>query len=507
MTTEDENIISIFLQAASLWPNNTALIHDQQNITYANLLQDVQRVAQKLQLKGIGKGDKVLVAVPMSIDLYRVVLAMLYIGAVPVFLDAWVGRKRMAECMATVHCKALVAGTKILWLAWLFKSLRTIPVRVSPHRLQTSEDRLLKRIPTSGEDTALVTFTTGSTGIPKAARRTHSSLRAQLEALRPLLPQGQDTSFTMLPIVVLINIGMGKTTVLPPANYKMKKPASINYLHAGLLANKVSTLIVSPSVMQLLSNESPLPNVNNIITGGGPVYPAMAQKVAGTYRTAKATVVYGSTEAEPISHAELDLVAQASDRTLATLGLPVGKPDRASTVSIIRITDTPIIPVDEGDWAQHLLPPGEVGEIIVSGPHVLREYIDNEPAVARNKIKVNNIVWHRTGDAGLLDEHGQLYLRGRCNEVFDWKGEAHYPMIASCRLCAITGLQDAAITMWQNVPVLIIPEQTSVSDSDLKKALSIISLPEARIVRVSHIPKDPRHLTKVDWDKLHKMLR
>lgn len=75
------NIVQLFLTAAAKYPNRMAIIEDKDKITYAGLAKEVRQTAAYFKEKGIKKGDRVLVFVPMSTDLYRVVLSLYYIGA------------------------------------------------------------------------------------------------------------------------------------------------------------------------------------------------------------------------------------------------------------------------------------------------------------------------------------------------------------------------------------------------------------------------------------------
>src|SRR3546814_9466097 len=62
------------------------------------------------------------------------------------------------------------------------------------------------------------------------------------------------------------------------------------------------------------------------------------------------------------------------------------------------------------------LPEGTWGEIVVSGPHVLSQYYKDTQALHANKIRINGVYWHRTGDSGYLQD-GRLFLTGRCRTL------------------------------------------------------------------------------------------
>lgn len=506
MSTEAANIVNVFIRAADRFPAQVALIHDRKTITYAALLEQVRRTAAAMEQRSIVRGDRILVAVPMSIELYTTVLALFHIGAVPVFLDAWVGPERMSECLKMVRCNVLIATRKLLLLSWFFKPLRNIGRRYSVGSLACTKS-LRESANVYPGDTALITFTTGSTGPPKAANRTHGFLKAQLDALQPLLPAGQECAFTTLPIVVLLHLAMGKTTVLPPSRYSAKRPDSVRYLRAELVRNSTSTLVVSPSVMSLLTRDAaPLPELKRIITGGGPVYPDLAALMNARFPHAAVTVVFGSTEAEPISHIGAKELAGTSLEDMKNFGLPVGRPDPAATIRIIPWQPSALPLFTPEDWDKYMLPAGEAGEIVVAGDHVLRQYVNNPEAERAHKISVDGIVWHRTGDAGRIDDAGRLYFLGRCTEMIRLDDRIIFPAVLAYGLMAETGLSGAAFILLAGRLIVVAESRGDEFREPVQRFLQARGIIADEIIRFKKLPRDPRHQTKIDYAALQKHL-
>ncbi|NJO65764.1 MAG: AMP-binding protein [Richelia sp. RM2_1_2] len=147
----------------------------------------------------------------MGIDLYRVVLAIFSIGAVAVFVDEWVSVKRLSLCCKIAKCKALIAPFPYRIAGLFISEIRNIPLFLSAKK-QLRTNKKIDLATTSASDSALITFTTGSTGIPKAVDRSHGFLKSQFDALHPLLKG--DINMPMLPIVLLLNLGLGVTSVI-----------------------------------------------------------------------------------------------------------------------------------------------------------------------------------------------------------------------------------------------------------------------------------------------------
>ncbi len=115
---------------------------------------------------------------------------------------------------------------------------------------------------------------------------------------------------------------------------------------------------------------------------------------------------YGATEALPVSTISADDVATLAG---SSPGAPVGRPLPGIEARIIAVADGPIV-----TWAEaRELPPGEIGEIVVRGPVVTREYDGLGAATALAKIQDGASVWHRMGDCGYLDPAGLLWFCGR----------------------------------------------------------------------------------------------
>ena len=134
---------------------------------------------------------------------------------------------------------------------------------------------------------------------------------------------------------------------------------------------------------------------------------------SSSFPQAEITVVYGATEVEPISTVttrEMDLEDNAAMHS--GRGLLVGRPVESLEVRIMDdCWGRAIGPLSENEFDDLCRPSGEPGEIVVSGEHVLADYLSGN-ATAENKFRVDQTTWHRTGDAGYFDHRGRLWLLG-----------------------------------------------------------------------------------------------
>lgn len=511
MTNQPYNIIDLFTEASQRTPDRIAIIDGDQQISFGELDRQITATAAYFQAKGIQKGDRVLVFVPMSIDLYRIVLALFRMGATAVFLDEWVSRERLEVCCKVAQCRAWIGGWKVHFLSFLSKELRSMPVKL---RLSYEDSLTFEPVATNDEDTALITFTTGSTGLPKAAKRTHGFLREQFAALIETIEPGEnDVDMPVLPIVLMINLGIGCTSVIAP--YKSGKPHTLKPRVIIDLLNRhnVTRLVASPYFVKqvaetIVEQKLNTPTLTKVFTGGAPVFPKEANLYKQAFPQALVEIVYGSTESEPISSINATEFTRSNDWSVAQLGgLPVGIPYHGTAVKIIRISDEPITCHSDEELNALEQPPQQIGEIIVSGKHVLREYINNEEALLRNKIFIGNECWHRTGDSGFFDASGQLLLTGRCATLIEHNGLLIATFIVENELQLLDEVEMATILKINDKMVAIVEFKSAAFNNESfvqKLKTKLPFLDELRQIR--RMPRDPRHHSKIEYGKLREAL-
>jgi acyl-CoA synthetase (AMP-forming)/AMP-acid ligase II len=520
------NLVKLLQKQAHERPDAPALIEyddgQRRRCTFAELEQRAAHGAALLREQGVGEGDVVLVLQPMSAMLYVVVTALVRVGAVALVPDPSADRAHIADCCDRADPAALVGPPRAHLLRLLSR-----PVRRVPHAFVTGRWPLPVATRWSSEapsrnvqadvtdcdpDTpALLTFTSGSTGAPKGAVRTHGLLRAQYEALRDNLDlrPGQ-TDLATLPVFVLANLAAGVTTVLTDAD--LRAPAQID---PGPVIDQIqdeapTRTTASPAFFErLMDADAPvLDRFERLYTGGAPVFPDLLDRMRDAAPSAEIVAVYGSTEAEPIAHvAEDEIRAEDRGRMVAGEGLLAGRPVNEVDLRILPDrSGTPIGPFSREEFEAELCPPDTPGEIVVTGPHVVPGYLDGR-GDDENKFEVEGTRWHRTGDAGRLDADGRLWLLGRCEAtVRDDRGTLH-PFAVECGARLHADVRHAALAQWEGRRVLAVEPtspQRGVDRQSLREQLSGLVLDE--IVVLSGMPLDRRHNAKVDYPTLYDRL-
>ena len=163
-------------------------------------------------------------------------------------------------------------------------------------------------------------------------------------------------------------------------------------------------------------------------------------------------------------------------------------------------------PCERAQFEQMCQPAGVGGEIVVSGDHVLPGYLYG-PNEDENKLRVGDVCWHRTGDAGYLDELGRLWLLGRCAaRVEDHRG-ALYPLGAENTALQYEYVRRAALVAHRGQRVMVVELRGHAAQPDFASLLKSLAFAGVDAIRlVKRIPVDERHNAKVDYDALRELL-
>jgi acyl-CoA synthetase (AMP-forming)/AMP-acid ligase II len=494
-----------------------ALIHGDDSLTFDELAEQVVRRAAWLKSRGIGFGDPVLLFIPMSIPLYRDLIALAHLGAVAVFVDAWAGIGRIEAACRTVKPRAFIGVRRSHLLRLLSSQIRRIPLKLIPSGLENIERHELPPAGVAEDHPALITFTTGSTGQPKAPVRTHGFLMAQHRALVESIGVEEDgVDMPLLPIFTLSNLASGVTSLLPRVNHRRVSSYNPAVVARDIAGNGVTSTTGSPSFYLRLADFCSerglrLPSLRRIITGGAPVFPESARQLIEAFPDTRITIAYGSTEAEPISLIDApDLISSASSHHGD--GLPAGFPVSAIEVRCVAISEGPISVGSVDEFERMALPAGEVGEICVCGDHVLGQYLGNTEVWKESKIAAGDTLWHRTGDGGYLDEEGSLYLMGRVRQSFVHDGRRVWIFPIERKLAGIPGVTMGTVMKIGDERVVVIERSMSKGapgserpDEELAEALTRRGIGHDRVIVLPKIPRDPRHHSKIDYERLRSL--
>lgn len=509
------NLINYLAERANEHPERIALIDAESSMNYGDLYAHVCGASQQLRSDGLIDGDTALILQPVGIPLYISLLAAFHAGLTVMFVDPSAGKPMMRNSLLLHQPKAFIATGKAHLLRITIPEIRQIPRHYHSsgwapcsRKWKAEKSAPLPPFASTPESPALITFTSGSTGMPKAACRTHGFLLAQHKALAESLDYIEgEVDLVTLPIFTLANLASGLTSVV--ANTDLRFPARAN--SAAILTqcekHQVSRCAGSPAFFTKLFRDKQLPKFKAIYTGGAPVFPNLLDEIQAARPEMDVVTVFGSTEAEPIAHIRWkDTSNEDHQNMLAGKGLLVGKPVSATQLKIIPDqSGQKIAPLSAEAFDALKLPCGEIGEIAVTGNHVLKGYL-NGKGNEESKIKVGDDVWHRTGDAAWLDTSGRVWLVGRCGAAIHRPDkEPVYPFGIECAAMAHPGVERCSLMFHEEKIILFIEGSLSVTQRE-DLLLRLAPLGVEKIQSILHIPVDKRHNAKIDYPALRELL-
>ncbi len=501
------NIATLLDRAASRRPDRIALVIGRQHVAFADLQRRVRQCAELLTRCGLRAGDRAILMIPMSPDLYVAMLGVMRCGAVAVFVDPWIPMRQIAAFAAFATPTAFIGIPKSHMLRLLNPRLARVRIAMTTGRTcfgiparyalraAAREPGIAQASPVTLDDPALITFTSGSSGIPKGANRTHGFLAAQYEALcHELDYRDDDVDMPMFPVFALRNLAAGITSVIPTMDFR--NVAAVNGAAvARQIRDHAATLVTaSPPFIDRLADLPTPPRPRRILTGGAPVTARQIERWHAAFPNTRIEIVYGSTEAEPVAHltSHARLAAERPD------GFCCGKPTPLLRTRIIAIRRGRVRPEE---LEALTLPAGQIGELLVAGRHVCRDYFNNPDAVADNKVIMpDGTCWHRMGDTGYFDAEGRFFLTGRVHTTIVYKGKMlHAQLVEATVTKALPGaVRVAALDV--DGQLVVIVQGEAIPDPDRRIEADRI------VFTAKPLPVDPRHNTKIDYATLRERL-
>ena len=507
------NIAELLQRTALDQGNRPAIMrHDGHLLcTFAGLAAASSRLAAGLTDAGLAPGDRVATLVADPADFFLMAAGILWAGATVVVPPRTGELRRMLRAVAAARPRAVVASPAVWSLVALDPALRRVPVRVTTGRWGWFEARSLRSLlthrptsPASREptDPAIVSHTTGTTGQPKPIERTHGVLRAQHEALKALRPPAAgDVDLAGLPLLVLHNLAAGIPSVLPPGAGALKKRTGANLCEA-LRCTHARTVVGFPSLFEAMVGHAAsgeLRGLRAIHIGGAQVRPDLLLALAQAAPAAEIVVVYGCTEAEPITAISATEYLARYDRAAAGEGVCVGLPTPGIEVHIEPLAVRSGVVQAASGRASPV-----VGRVQVAGRRVAVPPVPDGPARRLD-----------TGDVAWTDSDGRLWLMGRYANVAE---EGLCPGQIEPVIEALPWTRHAALvnvgTGHGRRPVLAIEPAARGSRADqvrwcdeIETLAATRSWPLAGVSIIGRLPRDARSGSKIDYLSLARLVQ
>ena len=437
----------ILEEAARGYPDRTALYFFGYRMSYRELLESAERFAGYLRSKGIGPGDVVGLFLPntpqFAIAYYGTLMAGATVSPMNVLYGPALIRHQLEDNKARILVaidlfkEKITAGVpggveEIIWTGiqdYLpgIKSL-LYKLKAKPPKIREDErNKQFKKILASSErirekpyinpreDIAALMYTGGTTGVPKGAELTHYNLLAnvvQIDAWYKRGQKGVDVFVGALPWFhiygqsAVLNTGVYKAaTILVFPRWDVETVMKAIEKHRANVFHGVPLMYIA-IINHPKRDKFNLKSLEVCISGAAPLPVAVREKFE-EITGAKLREGYGLTETSPVTHVN-PILGEARS---GSIGLPV-----PSTLAAVAKVEEP-----------ELLPVGEVGELVISGPQVMKQY-HNMPEENRAVFfECCGRRWLRTGDIARMDEDGYFYIVDRKKDIIKYKGYSLYP--------------------------------------------------------------------------------
>jgi acyl-CoA synthetase (AMP-forming)/AMP-acid ligase II len=532
------NIAAHLPAMAERQPETPAIIvpgHRSLRSTYPQLNHESDQLARGLEQIGIRRGVRTVLMTPPSLEFFALTFALFKIGAIPVMIDPGMGIKNLGQCLAEAEPEAFIGVSKAhvarLFFRWARKSIRisvTVGTRLfwGGHTLNQvrrlgAQGSVFEPAPTNADDMAAILFTSGSTGPPKGAVYTHGIFAAQVELLKKTYGiEPGETDLPTFPLFALFAPALGMTAVIPEMDFTRPGQVNSRKIIGAIQDYHVTNLFGSPALIDRVgryceAHRVHLPSLRRVISAGAPVSAETVQRFVGLLSPGvQVFTPYGATEALPVTSIGSDeILRETKDKTAQGAGVCVGHPVEGMSVRIIRISDEPI-----PSWSDDLLlPAGQIGEIVVDGPVVTKEYFNRPQATALAKIldRDSGRILHRMGDVGYVDKQARVWFCGRKSQrvitssgtLFTIPCESVFNQHPRVYRTALVGVAKNGTTQ----PVLCVEIEKESKDIDLDSLKhEILTLgagrPHTREIQTvlfhPRFPVDIRHNAKIFREKL-----
>jgi acyl-CoA synthetase (AMP-forming)/AMP-acid ligase II/pimeloyl-ACP methyl ester carboxylesterase len=495
-------------------------------IDFAALASRISAYERGLASAGLRAAERVIMLVTPGADFLALSYAVMGRGAVPVFIDPGMGVDAVVACMREAEPTGFIGVPKAhllrLKAAELFRSLRFCVVAGQVPLFGATRLRdLLKPsgdppapIPRQADDPALVAFTSGGTGRPKGVIFTNRMLTEQLAVFRGQFGfRGGEQDLPLLPVFSLFTAALGVGSIFPPLD--PSRPLSLVPKQIIRVMRDLGnqTSFGSPTLWTKLAEYcrqtgTSLPNLRRVFMAGAPVSQATLDLVRAACPQAESFTPYGATEALPVTVAAAADLRQHPPVLAVTgeQGTPVGRAIDGVTLRVVR----PVAGPSDAPLAD--CPAREIGEIVVSGDTVSREYLCRPDATAASKVCEGGRFWHRMGDMGYLDGDGQLYFCGRRVHVVTTPDRTFHSVPVENVFNRHPQVSRTALVGIDGEPALVVEPRSRSLAPDARRRLAAelraigaadpVTVPIRRFYFHPSFPVDARHNAKIFRDRL-----
>ena len=468
------NAVDLFCQNAARHPDKIAICFELEKlISYATLYKMAAQAQLFLKAKGFERGDGLLVFAKITPELYGVILGALAQGVVLIFVEPWMPVHLISRVLASMKPKGFVCSPLGRVWGWRVPEIRAINLHFTAEQIVSGAKLASAELicnPLTPETKGVVTFTSGTTGLPKGVSRPHGYLVDASRIFHANVSEHGHSDGSDLCIFgnfTLLNLAAGKTTILFPAVPSARDFVDLEQHNDQLLPRSVTCGPAFFRDMVAFTSETSRirKSLADIHVGGAPSDCALWESGFDTFPNARFTHIYGSSEVEPVALIDAKLAVQLSRIQGFYQNLCVGE-----TVPEIK-TRT----IAEELW--------------VSGPHVCPEYVSASEAEHLVKQRdSNNNVWHNMGDrVQTLEGTSALWYLGRSSRSLE-------NVLLEQRIFSFLDSSDGFLIDTDRFGKCFVSSSPKAASLRFRNSFEQVK----EILVVSKIERDKRHRARID---------
>jgi len=421
MNKEFSTLYDIVSYQAKKRKNKVVIFVDDEKITYAEVLEKVDKLASFLTKQGIKEGDKIALFLRNSPEFIYTVFAASKIGAITVPVNTFLKSEELEYILNDSGAKLIVASQiyenvinenlvckNVLWEGDVVdENLLTFSKAFLE---KTKDEKLTEQVTRRLEDCAIIIYTSGTTGKPKGAMLSNSNLLSNMEYSKKLIEiTHRDRVIVFLPMfhTFTFTVGVALPLFVGGSMVIVKSLQPFSNIFKQTLTKRVTIFFGIPDVYKALA-KAKLPwyflwfnKIRVFISGAAALQPKTLDAMAKKFKRAKLLEGYGLSETSPVV-----CVNTIKKQKVGSVG------------SAMYGHEVKIVDKDMNELSS-----GEIGDIIVKGPNVMMGYL-NRPEATEESI-ING--WLLTGDMGYLDEEDFLFIVDRKKDMIISKGINIYP--------------------------------------------------------------------------------
>ncbi|RLG61948.1 long-chain fatty acid--CoA ligase [Candidatus Geothermarchaeota archaeon] len=436
--------------AYKIGADHPAMIFMGRKITYREFYEDSERFGRALVDKfNIKKGDKVAIYLPNTPQFAIAFYGAIKVGAIVTPMNPLYTAREVARQLKDSGAKVLVALdlftenvekaleevdiNAVIYTGiedympslkgWIYKTfMKKVKAPIDNVKRFRFKD-VIRDVPPEAprpdvnpkEDVIALMYTGGTTGVPKGAELTHYNLVSNVLQIDAWLFRGRKKVDKYVGVLPWFHI-YGMTTVLHSAIYSVATIIifprfDIKELLEGIKKYRPNVFHGVPTIYSLLINypeikKYDLSSIEACVSGAGPLPVSVAKKfeeiTGGRIREG-----YGLTETSPVTHVN----PIYGKYKFGSIGLPI--PNTLAAIADLE--------------EDRFLKPGETGELVISGPQVMKGYYNRPEENKKVFFEKYGFRWLRTGDIAYMDEEGYFYIVDRKKDLIKYKGYSVYP--------------------------------------------------------------------------------